>query len=112
MTRSLKQQHSNAEITPLNDHEIETAITIGKVISMAANNTPWESACLAQSLTAHRMLKKRGIPGVFFLGVKKGEISNEKMNAHAWSQCGDTIITGKDGHENFTVLSLFQWERT
>jgi len=29
--------------------------------------------------------------------------------AHAWTQCGDTIITGGGGHEEFTVLSVFGW---
>ena len=37
------------------------------------------------------------------------EESKEKMKAHAWSQCGDSIITGGAGHEEFTVLSVFGW---
>ncbi len=35
--------------------------------------------------------------------------AEEKMKAHAWSQCGDNIITGGAGHEEFTVLSVFGW---
>jgi len=31
------------------------------------------------------------------------------MKAHAWSQCGDSIITGGNGHEDFTILSVFEW---
>ena len=77
----------------------------------AANNTPWESACLAQSLTAQRMLKRRGIPGVFYLGVMKGENVKENMSAHAWSQCGETIITGHKGYEDYAVVSVFRWGR-
>ncbi len=50
-----------------------------------------------------------GIPGVFYLGAAKDEESKEKMKAHAWSQCGDTVITGDGGHEEFTVLSVFGW---
>jgi len=75
----------------------------------ASAYTPWESACLAQSLTAQKMLRKRGIPGVFYLGAMKDEESKEKMKAHAWSQCGDTIITGGDSNE-FTILSVFGWK--
>ena len=41
----------------------------------------------------------------------KDEESKEKMKAHAWSQCGDTIITGGGGHEEFTVLSVFGWRK-
>ena len=75
----------------------------------AAIYTPWESACLVQSLTAQKMLHKRGITGVLYLGVTKDQESKEKMKAHAWTQCGETIITGGAGHEEFTVLSVFRW---
>jgi len=29
--------------------------------------------------------------------------------AHAWSKCGNIIITGGGGYEKFTVLSVFGW---
>jgi len=106
LTRSLKHQAKKSEFVQLDEEQIQMALSIGKAIGQAAAHTPWESACLAQSLTAQRMLKKRGIPGVFYLGVAKDE---EKMKAHAWSQCGDQIITGGKGHEKFTVLSVFGW---
>ena len=106
LTRSLKHQAKKSEFVQLDEEQIQMALSIGKAIGQAAAHTPWESACLAQSLTAQRMLKKRGIPGVFYLGVAKDE---EKMKAHAWSQCGDRIITGGKGHEEFTVLSEFGW---
>ena len=111
LTRSLEQQQYKAEIAPLNEQEMKIAIEIGRLIASAAGNTPWESACLAQSLTAQRMLKRRGIPGVFYLGVRKDENVIENMSAHAWTQCGDTIITGHKGHEEYTVVSLFGWGR-
>jgi len=109
LTRSLEHQAGRAEIPPLNDAQMQTALAVGQAIRQAAAYTPWESACLAQSLTAQRMLQKRGIPGVFYLGAAKDGESSEKMKAHAWSQCGDTIITGGRGHEEFTVLSVFGW---
>ena len=109
LTRSLEHQAKKGELAQLNEEQMQMALNIGKAIGQAAAHTPWESACLAQSLTAQKMLKKRGIPGVFYLGAAKDEESKEKMKAHAWSQCGDTIITGGGGHEDFTVLSVFGW---
>jgi hypothetical protein len=109
LTQSLEHLPKKEEITALNDKEMFLAIKVGQAITRAAAYTPWESACLAQSLTAQKMLQKRGIPGVFYLGAAKDEESKEKMKAHAWSQCGDTIITGGRGHEEFTVLSVFGW---
>jgi len=109
LTRSLEHLPSKSEVTPLNDKAQMKATLIGQAITRAAGYTPWESACLAQSLTAQKMLKKHGIPGVFYLGAAKDQESKEKMKAHAWTQCGEAIITGKNGHEAFTVLSVFGW---
>ena len=108
LTRSLDHTTKKEKITALSVEELEIARKVGQAITRAAPYTPWESACLAQSLTAQKMLQKRGIPGVFYLGVMKDDESEEKMKAHAWSQCGDTVITGGDSKE-FTVLSVFGW---
>ena len=109
LTRSLEHKASVEELAPLTEEEMQTARLIGKAIGRASAYTPWESACLAQSLTAQKMLQKRGISGVFYLGAAKDEESEAKMKAHAWTQCGDVIITGGGGHEAFTVLSVFGW---
>ena len=109
LTRSLEHFPNKEEIAALNEQENTKAILVGKAITRTAAFTPWESACLVQSLTAQRMLKKRRIPGVFYLGAAKDEENEAKMKAHAWTQCGDTIITGGGGHEEFTVLSVFGW---
>lgn len=109
LTRSLEHLPKKEEIAALNDEENDKATAVGQAITRAAAHTPWESTCLAQSLTAQKMLQKRGIPGVFYLGAAKDEESKEKMKAHAWTQCGENILTGSKGHEAFTVLSVFGW---
>lgn len=109
LTRTLKHVTEKPKLPILRQDEMQTVQKVGKAIERAASHTPWESACLAQSLTAQRMLQKRGIPGAFYLGVKKDEHTQEKMKAHAWSQCEETIVTGEKGHEEFTVLSVFEW---
>jgi len=82
---------------------------IGNVIIMAANNTPWSSSCLVQALTAQRMLQRRGIPGALHLGTARSEDKNS-VCAHAWIQCGDTVVTGSCENRHFAVLSVFTWE--
>ena len=111
LTRSLEHLPKKEDIAVLNEEENAKATAVGRAIMRAAAYTPWESACLAQSLTAQKMLQKRGIPGVFYLGAAKDEENKEKMKAHAWTQCGESIITGGKGHEAFTVLSVFGWEK-
>ena len=109
LTRSLVHSKERADTDTLSEGQLQTAIMIGQAIERAANYTLWESACLAQSLTAQRMLQRRGIPGVFYLGAMKDKSEKEKMKAHAWSQCGDTVITGATGHGELTGLSVFGW---
>lgn len=108
---SLEQSQEREEPVVLSEKELSMAQTVGRSITRAANHTPWESACLTQALAAQRMLLKRKVPGQFYLGVAKDESVDESMKAHAWSQCGDTIITGGAGHEQFTVVSVFSWGR-
>ena len=109
LTRSLEHAAKGKELDKLDEEEMKTAHRVGQAIIRASAYTPWESACLVQSLTAQRMLQKRCIPGVFYLGAMKDEESKEKMKADAWSEWGDDIITGVGGHEAFTVLSVFKW---
>ena len=109
MIRTLEQESELNVVSRLNDEQMETAKLVGEAIMRASVYTPWKSACLAQSLTAQKMLQKRGISGVFYVGVMKNDKENE-VNAHAWAQCGDCIITGNSGHESFTVLSVFRWK--
>ncbi len=109
LTQSLEHKAKSEPLAPLNEAQMHTAIQVGRAIVRAAAYTPWESACLVRSLTAQKMLQKRGVPGVFYLGVTKDEESEAKMKAHAWSQCGEHIVTGGRGHEAFTVVSVFGW---
>ena len=109
LTRFLHHSKDTIRPSALTGEQLHTAKCIGKAINQAMGNTPWKSACLAQALTAQRMLKKRDISGVFYLGVKKDKNAEEKMAAHAWLQCGESIITGEKGHEAFTILSVFGW---
>ena len=109
LTHSLEHYPTKNEVTPLDDKEIQIAMAVGQAIKMAAAHTPWESACLVQSLAVHRMLKKRSIPGIFYLGVMKDKEADDQMKAHSWTQCGEHIITGGGEHEDFTILSVFGW---
>ncbi len=103
--------HQKGALAPrLKGVQMQTALAIGKAVRSAAGNTPWESACLAQTLTAQRMLDKRGIGGIFHLGATMDETAEEKLKAHAWLLCDNTIITGEAGHEEYAVLSTFSWK--
>lgn len=100
-----------AEVLP---EQRDEAKTIGYLVAAAAHYTPWQSLCLTQVLVTQRLLAKRGIPGQFYLGVRRGcELTDDPtgLSAHAWLQCGDQIVNGAEGHERFTVVSTFSWGR-
>jgi len=75
-------------------------------ISAAARRTPWDSACLAQSLTGASLLRRKNIPARLYLGLAKDK-SGTGYCAHAWLRCGETILTGAGGHERFHVIAVF-----
>lgn len=109
LVKSLVQQ-KHAVSPALDSTQLKLALAIGEAVRTAAGNTPWESACLVQTLTAQRMLSKRGIGGIFHLGAAMDDTAGEKLRAHAWLQCGNRIITGEAGHEQYAVLSTFSWK--
>jgi hypothetical protein len=86
---------------------------IGWAVRAAARYAPWQSTCLVQVLAAQRMLQKRLLPGVFYIGAATGEAAgtgvNAGLDAHAWLKCGDQFVTGEAGHERYTVVSAFSW---
>jgi hypothetical protein len=90
---------------------IKMARSIGWAVTLAANHTPWESTCLVQVLAAQRMLQKRGIAGVFYIGATTARSQDETpgLLAHAWLKCSDEFITGEKGHQAYTVVSAFSW---
>lgn len=62
--------------------------------------------CLTEAIVTKRMLARRGIPSVLYLGVRKDRADN-KLKAHAWLKCGKEIITGRKGYEQFAIVSVF-----
>ena len=112
LTRSLIHSAQSEEPPHLNDQSLTKAKEIGDVVARVGRHTPWKSPCLAQVLAVQHMLAARGIPGVFYLGVKKDknhQSNTSELDAHAWLKCGTRIVNGAEGHEAFTVVSSWSW---
>ncbi len=78
---------------------------ISAAVNTVSRNTPWESKCLVQALTAKYMLKRRGIKSAVYFGVMKNDEKNIK--AHAWIKSNNIILTGKAGMDNYKIISIF-----
>ena len=112
LTRNL--QHHALAVPPaeLQCAQREEALMTGRLVAAASRVTPWQSLCLTQVLVVQRLLARKNIPGQFYLGVRRGcELTDDPtgLSAHAWLQCGEDIVSGKAGHEQFTVVSTFSW---
>lgn len=81
------------------------ALSIARIVQMAARHTPWTSNCFPQAVTARILLGLYGIPYSLFLGIDndKGAI----MAAHAWVSVGRVRVTGGEGFGQFTVVGCF-----
>lgn len=75
-------------------------------IARACRYSPWRTKCFEQALAAKMMLKRRSFISTIFFGVYKD--ADNKLNAHAWLQTGEQIITGGGNLERYTVLSSFK----
>jgi len=51
------------------------------------------------------MCKCRKLPSTIYFGLSKNEKDN--LIAHAWLRLGSRIITGKHGHEQYTVVASY-----
>jgi hypothetical protein len=60
---------------------LDTALLIGRCVTLAANHTLLPSTCLSRSLVTWILLRRRGIEGNIQLGVAK---QDGKVAVHAW----------------------------
>jgi hypothetical protein len=112
LTTMLQHHHGPMPTAELSQRQLEQAALIGKLVAAAASVTPWQSRCLVQVLVTQRLLAARGLPGQFYLGVRRGSEDGTDptgVAGHAWLQCGQAIVNGLAGHEQYTVVSTFSW---
>ena len=101
----LGRQLKKEEIPSQNVPPTELATQVGWAVDVMSHRTPWESACLAQTMAGKFMLRRRGVSSLLYLGTKKDEFG--EFVAHAWLQSGNKILLGGGGAQTFVVLSTF-----
>ena len=95
-----------ARPSDLDDRQEARAVSIGRVIRLAARYAPWSANCFAQALTARTMLGLYGVPYVIFFGLMR-DAETREMKAHAWVGAGSARVTGGDGFAQFTVVGTY-----
>lgn len=84
---------------------LEFARRIGWVVETVSRYTPWESKCLVQAIVGKIMLRQRGITNTLYLGVGRDGVKS--LKAHAWLRCGETVITGGQGRDTYSIVGKF-----
>jgi hypothetical protein len=78
---------------------------IGWAVAAAAKRVPWDSRCLVQAMAAAWMVRRRGIGGTLYFGLRREQ--DKPFSAHAWLRCGDRVVTGAGELETFKVIAMF-----
>ena len=89
----------------LNPNQIEMIQLIKKNIRRCKRVLPWKVKCFEEAIAAKMVLKKQKIKSTLYLGVDKDK--EQKLIAHAWLKAGDFIVTGRQGHENYSVVGSY-----
>jgi hypothetical protein len=106
----LRRQPPGAEPDMVEQAKLNHALNVGWAVRVASRFTPRSSTCLVQALAAQRMLQEANIGGVLLIGAGR-DVSedNPGFAAHAWVKCGESILTGEAGHQQYTVIGAFTW---
>lgn len=90
--------------------EMRTAEAVGWAVGVLGRRVPWDGRCLAQTLAATGMLRRRGLEGTVSFGACQGE--SEGFDAHAWLRVGPCVVTGGPAHQRFKVFTTFARRRS
>ncbi len=72
--------------------QIGVAEDIGWAVTCAARYAPFNAVCLPQAITAHRMLRRRGVASVMHFGAAMGK--SKPLDTHAWLDAAGVEVTG------------------
>jgi hypothetical protein len=82
---------------------VAIARRVAWAINVAARQYPWVMNCFPRAIAAKLMLRRRGVEATLYLGVRR----DAALKAHAWVRVGPFIVTGRQEHVRFTVVSSF-----
>lgn len=82
-----------------------TAQAVGRAVARASRALPFPAVCLPQAAAAAVMLRRRGLAVEVRFGVAKRAGTVE---AHAWSRCGDVLVSGGAGHAAYAPIATFR----
>lgn len=96
----------DAEAAEPTDEQAGRAADIGRLVERVARWLPFKTLCLQQAIAVRRMLDRRGVPAVVYLGLAK-EARGGQREAHAWVKTGPRVVSGDVDLARFAVVGVF-----
>jgi hypothetical protein len=89
----------------------EMAAEIGGMVDSVARAMPFRAVCLQQALASSRMLRRRGVPVIVYLGVNRNPAERAapelEAAAHAWVKVGSKVISSDGNLADYAVVARF-----
>ncbi len=84
---------------------------IGHVVEVVGRCLPFRALCLQQVIAVRRMLTRRGIPAMVYLGVARDRADRAQADlgraAHAWVTVGSRVVSGEGVLEKYAIVARF-----
>ncbi len=84
---------------------------IGHVVEVVGRCLPFRALCLQQAIAVRRMLTRRGIPAVVYLGVARDRADRAQADlglaAHAWVTVGSRVVSGDGVLDKYAIVARF-----
>jgi len=90
----------------IDTRQTDKAERVKLFVNMAAGNVPFKSVCLDQAMAGMLLLRRFKIPSNLCLGVKRNE-KEQKLDAHAWIECGGRILIGGQRSLQYNKVAHF-----
>ena len=97
---------TQSEPKDLNARQQQQVFVVKRSIQRTHSRFFWQNICLPQALAAMKMLHRRQVPAQIYFGSAYQE-ARKNLKAHAWVKAGTIFVSGKKGHQNYTVVSVF-----
>lgn len=86
--------------------QINRALQIRKLVSLAAKNTPWQSNCFPQAIVARLFMGLYRVPYTMFFGLSRSD-ADKTLKAHAWVHSGPCAVSGGFSFDEYTVVACY-----
>jgi hypothetical protein len=77
---------------------------IARAIKAWSTRLPWRTMCFEQGLTAHWMLRRRGLASTLYYGAATLE---GQLKAHVWVRSGELDVVGCEIAADYALLARF-----